>query len=65
MDDPELMKVGHTRRDIGELKVIYEQERKPWETPRGLTSCKRFAFGFDRVYCVKFPFPIHSERTRK
>jgi len=65
MDDPELMEVGHTSHDIGELKVVHKQEGKLRATPRGLTSCKRFPFGFDRAYCVKFPLPIHSERTRK
>ena len=30
MNDSEFMKVGHTGRDIGKLRVIYEQEQMSW-----------------------------------
>ena len=31
----------------------------------GLTSCKRFAMGFDLEYCNTLPFGIHSVRMKK
>ena len=35
------------------------------ETAGGLTNRKRFASGFDLVYCVTFPLGIHSVRMWK
>jgi hypothetical protein len=66
MNNPERMKVGRTRHDLGELKVIRDRKSGIYqETTKGLTNSKRFASGFDLVYSIMFPFRIQSEKIRK
>ena len=65
MNNPELVEIGRTRHDLGELKVI--KDRKVGireETANGLTNRKRFTSGLDLVYSITFPFCIHSETMR-
>jgi hypothetical protein len=66
MNNPECMKVGRTRHDLRELRVV--RDRKSGirrETTKGLTNNRRFASGFDLVYSITFPFRIQSEKIRK
>ena len=66
MNDPELVKVGHRRHDLRELKVRSMNKRGGCgNITSGLTNRKRFACGFDLAYCITFPFAIHSVRMRK
>lgn len=63
MDDPEFVKVRHTRCDFKQLGIGVEWERRG--APIELTSRKRFAFGLDFAYCIMSPLAIHSLRMRK
>lgn len=65
MNNPELVKVGHTRHHLRELKVVDEQEGKTQGNNSRLTSCNRFASGLDLAYCITFPLGIHSVIMRK
>jgi len=65
MNDLELVKVGHTRHDLGELKDVCRYEKQTAWKQRILTKPKRFASGFDLAYCTTFPPGIHSVRMWK
>ena len=66
MNDPELVKVGHTRHDPRKLMSVKDCESGIYEKmASGLTSCKRFTSGLDLVYSITFPFRIQSETIRK
>ena len=66
MNDSELVKVGHTGHDLGELKVIGNRKSGiRGGTASELTNNRRFARGLDLVYSTTFPFCIQSETIRK
>lgn len=66
MNNSCLMKVGRTRHDVGELKVIKDHKSEiRRESASVLTNSKRFASGLDLVYSTTFPFFIQSETMRK
>ena len=66
MNNSELVKVGHTGHDLGELKVIEDSKSGiRGETASELTNNRRFACGLDLVYSTRFPFCIQSETIRK
>jgi len=64
MNGLELVEVGHTRHDLGELEDIDESMKRS-EIASGLTNPKRFASGWDLAYSITFPPGIHSVRMRK
>lgn len=66
MNNPELVKVGCTGHDPGELTAITDRKSGiREESVSGLTSCKRFTSGLYLVYSITFPCCIHSETMRK
>jgi hypothetical protein len=66
MNNPELVKVGRTGHDLGELRAIKDRKSEVCkEVTSGLTNCKRFTSGLDLVYSITFPFRIQSETMWK
>ena len=61
----ELVKVCHTRRDLGQLEVGGRQRRVGVGAIVKHTSRKRFASVFFLAYSITFPLGIHSVRIRK
>ena len=64
MYDPEAVKIGHSRHNFGELKVL-DEEGKNGETARILTKRKRFSSRLEVAYCIMFPLGIHSVTMQK
>ena len=65
MNDPEVVKVGHTRHEFRELKSSIDKRKNRRGTTSSLTNRNRFASGLDLAYCITFPLGIHSVRIRK
>ena len=65
MNDVELVKVYHSKHDLGELGVINEREKSREDVASGLTSRKRFFSGLFFAYSITFPLGIHSVIMRK